>query len=443
MESGKPWKPYLRDDLNMQEEKIVGAKTGLRLRVYHIIGLLIFINTLIVYFDRVNISIVAPVMMKYFGWDMGVMGLAMSMFGVGYILTQIPGGYLADKFGGRKILGYGSLGWSFFTFLTPFAGTPGFMYMVRALLGLGEGVNFPAETSVLSRWLPRRVRARIQGFNLSGIAAGPLIATPLTVWIVTMFGWKAVFYFYAAVGLVWTIVWLLYSKDHPAQHKSMTDEELREIATGQVKEAGEAAVEAPARSTAVWGLAIAYFCFTYTYWLFINWLPTYLVQARGFTIIKMGFFASLPWLAAFLSMNVAGWISDGLVKKGFSTGKARRVLIYTGVPGMAVCLLLATQMTSAYAAIALITVTMMFAGLNFPSFWSLPMDMHAQKAGLISGMMNTGSGLASILAPGITGYVAMLSGWTAALSLASGLAVISVIVIYFTSPKAVKEESVK
>ncbi|OPY88531.1 MAG: putative sulfoacetate transporter SauU [Smithella sp. PtaU1.Bin162] len=420
----------------MQEAKVVVEKTKSRFRVYRVIGILIFINTLIVYFDRVNISIVAPTMMKYFQWDMGVMGLAMSMFGVGYIITQIPGGYLADKLGGRKILGYGSLGWSFFTFLTPFANTPTFMYMVRALLGLGEGVNFPAETSVLSRWLPRKVRARIQGFNLSGIAAGPLIATPLTVWIMAVFGWQAVFYFYAALGLTWTAVWLAYSKDNPAQHKGVTGEELQEIATGQVEEAGETVVGAPARSTAVWGLAIAYFCFTYTYWLFINWLPTYLIQARGFTVIKMGFFASLPWLAAFISMNVAGWISDGLVKKGFTTGKARRALIYTGVPGMAVCLLLATQATNAYTAIALITVTMMFAGLNFPSFWSLPMDMHAQKSGLISGMMNTGSGLASILAPGITGYVAMLSGWTAALSLASVLAIISVIVLYFTAPKS-------
>lgn len=103
---------------------------------------------------------------------------------------------------------------------------------------------------------------------------------------------------------------------------------------------------------------------------------------------------------------------------------------------MAICLWLVTQATDAYMAVALITITMMFCGLNFPSFWSLPMDMHAQKAALISGMMNMGSGLAAILAPGITGYVVMLAGWTAAMSFASVLAVFSVIVIYFTAPKA-------
>ena len=134
-------------------------------------------------------------------------------------------------------------------------------------------------------------------------------------------------------------------------------------------------------------------------------------------------------------MNLAGWISDIMVKKGMPTGKARRVLIYIGLPCMALCLWLTTQATDAYVAVALLTVTMFFSGLNFPSFWSLPMDMNAKKAGVIAGMMNTGSALAAILAPGITGYVALFMGWTAALSVGSGLAVISVLIVYLTAPK--------
>jgi MFS family permease len=156
--------------------------------VYWIIGLFVFVNTMICYFDRVNFSVAAPAIMKYFNWDIGVIGLVMSMFGVGYIITQIPAGLLGDRFGGRKVLAAGSVGWSFFTLLTPFASTPLLMYLVRGLLGLAEGVNFPASTTVLSRWVPRKARARIQGMNLSGVAAGPLIATPLTVWIMTEFG---------------------------------------------------------------------------------------------------------------------------------------------------------------------------------------------------------------------------------------------------------------
>jgi len=174
--------------------------------------------------------------------------------------------------------------------------------------------------------------------------------------------------------------------------------------------------------------------------LFLNWLPTYLVQERGYTIVKMGFFASLPWLAALISTNGAGWLSDALVKRGFSTGKARRTLIYLGAPAMAASLWLATQAGNAEAAVGLITVTILLTGLNFPAFWSLPMDMNVQKAGFITGMMNTGSALAAIVAPGATGYVVMWFGWAAALGLGSVLALLSAIIIYLTAPKATGEE---
>jgi ACS family glucarate transporter-like MFS transporter len=337
---------------------------------YWIIGLFVFANTMICYFDRVNFSVAAPTIMKLFHWDMGILGLAMSMFGVGYILTQIPAGLLGDRFGGRKVLAAGSVGWSFFTLLTPFAGTPLLMYLVRGLLGLAEGLNFPGATSVLSRWVPRKARARIQGLNLSGVAAGPLIATPLTIWIMTGFGWKAMFYFYGILGFLWTGAWLLYSTEYPSEHKGMSRENLREIEAGQVAEAGVSVGDAPIRSKAVWGLATAYFCFTYTWWLFLNWLPTYLVQVRGYTTIKMGFFASLPWLAALISTNGAGWLSDALVKRNFSTGSARRTLIYAGAPAMAVCLWFVTQAGNAAVAVGLITATISLAGMNLPAFWS-------------------------------------------------------------------------
>jgi len=405
---------------------------------YWIIGLFIFVNTMICYFDRVNFSVAAPTIMKHFNWDMGVLGLAMSMFGVGYIFTQIPAGLLGDRFGGRRVLAGGSIGWSFFTLSTPFAATPLLMYLVRGLLGLAEGLNFPGSTTVLSRWVPRKARARIQGLNLSGVAAGPLIATPLTVWIMTLFGWKAVFYFYGVLGFLWAVAWLLYSTENPSEHRRMTSEELREIEASQAAEEGVSVGDAPVRSKAVWGLAAAYFCFTYTWWLFLNWLPTYLVQARGFTIIKMGLYASLPWLAALISSNAAGWLSDALVKRGFSTGKARRTLIYVGAPVMGVCLWLATQASNAGAAVALITATILLTGLNFPAFWSLPIDMNVRKAGLITGMMNTGSALASIVAPGVTGYMAMGFGWTAALGLGSVLAFLSAIIMFLTAPKDLK-----
>ncbi len=404
------------------------------LPAYWTIGFFIFINTMICYFDRVIFSVTAPAIMKYFNWDLGIMGIAMSMFGVGYILTQIPAGLLSDRFGGRRVLAAGSTAWSFFTLITPLAFSPLLMYLARWLLGLAEGLNFPGATSVLSRWVPRRARARIQGMNLSGIAAGPLIATPVAVWIMTAFSWQAVFYFFAVLGFIWAGAWLLYSTEKPSDHPAVTAEDLREIGEATVAEEGIAVGDAPVRSRAVWGLTISYFCFTYTWWLFLNWLPTYLVQAQGFTLLKMGFYASLPWLAALISSNAAGYISDSLVKRGFATGRARRTLIYCGAPVMAVCLWLSTQVKDAETAVALITVTILLAGVMLPAYWSLPMDMNVKKAGLITGLMNTGSAFASIVAPGVTGYLAMWLGWSAALGLGSVLAILSAAIMYLTAP---------
>lgn len=223
------------------------------LPAYWVIGFLVFANTMICYFDRVNFSVAAPTIMKFFGWDMGVLGIAMSMFGVGYLLTQIPAGVLSDRLGGRRILAVGSVGWSLFTILTPYARTPFLMYLVRGLLGLAEGLNFPGSTSVLSKWVPRRARARIQGLNLSGVAAGPLIATPLTLWIISLFGLKAMFFFYGILGFLWTCVWLIYSRENPSDHKGMSPEILKEIETDQIQDTTFSNAQPPIRSKAVWG----------------------------------------------------------------------------------------------------------------------------------------------------------------------------------------------
>ena len=411
------------------------------LPAYWIIGFFIFANTMICYFDRVNFSVAAPTIMKLFHWDMGILGLAMSMFGVGYFLTQIPAGLLGDRFGGRKVLAAGSVGWSFFTLLTPFASTPLLMYLVRGLLGLAEGLNFPGATVVLSRWVPRKARARIQGLNLSGVAAGPLIATPLTIWIMTAFGWKAMFYFYGILGLLWAAAWLLYSTEHPSEHRGMSREDLKELDSGQTVEATVSVGDAPIRSKAVWGLAAAYFCFTYTWWLFLNWLPTYLVQARGFTAIKMGFYASLPWLAALISTNGAGWLSDALVKRGFTTGSARRTLIYGGAPAMAVCLWFVSRAGNAEVAVGLITRHHLSGGHELPRLLESAHGHERAKGRVHHRDDEYGKRTCLHRGTGVTGYVAMWYGWTAALGLGSVLALISAVVMYLTAPNVTSKQN--
>ena len=138
-----------------------------------------FLSNLICYMDRVNISVTAPVIMKEFGWNEAALGVILSSFFWGYTLLQIPGGWLADRFGGKRILSMGVLWWSLFTMLTPLARSVGGMTAMRALMGIGEGVNFPSVQSMTAKWIPAGERSRVSGFTLSGVSVGNIIAFPL------------------------------------------------------------------------------------------------------------------------------------------------------------------------------------------------------------------------------------------------------------------------
>ena len=160
--------------------------------------LLFFTCNLICYMDRINIAVTAPVIMKELGWNEAALGIILSSFFWGYTLLQIPGGWLADRYGGKRVLSIGVLWWSFFTLITPLARTAGAMAIMRSLMGLGEGVNFPSIQSLASKWIPVGERSRVSGFILSGISVGNIIAFPLATWIMTTL-WAGTMFFIFSV----------------------------------------------------------------------------------------------------------------------------------------------------------------------------------------------------------------------------------------------------
>ena len=175
---------------------------------YHMVGLL-FCSTVVNYIDRVNISVAAPVIMRETGWDKGQFGLVFSAFLVGYALLQIPGGVIADRWGGRKVLALAFCGFSLFTALTPLGQSAlALLLAMRFLVGAFESVTIPALTSLNSRWIPRSEFARAQTLSLSGITVGQMVAYPLTTWLILHFSWPIVFYVNAVLGFVWAAVWL-------------------------------------------------------------------------------------------------------------------------------------------------------------------------------------------------------------------------------------------
>ena len=171
--------------------------------------LLTFVSVFICYIDRVNISVAIIPMAEEFGWSLQTQGFVLSSFFIGYLLLQIVGGRLADRFGGKMVLAAGVLAWSLFTLLTPPAAALGISVLIaaRIAMGMGEAVTFPSIYSLYSRWVPLRERARAVGFTNSGIPLGTVFALVLTPYIVQRLGWEWAFYLFGSLGLVWYVAW--------------------------------------------------------------------------------------------------------------------------------------------------------------------------------------------------------------------------------------------
>lgn len=412
-------------------ERPVG-KTNVRWRVMF----LAFLAIVIAYLDRVNLSVAAPILMKQFGWNAAQIGMVLSAFFAGYAILQAPSGWLADRIGGRKILAIGMLWWSLFTLLTPFGSTLLLMIFIRSMLGLGEAVTFPAITAMVSRWMPPVERGRAQGFNLSGMMVGAGAAIPVVALIIKSVGWEWAFYSFALLGVLWMFIWLNYVTDKPEDHRGVSAEELEEIypkMDGEVKSAvgSTESLGTILKSKAVWGLILGYFMQLYNWYLFLTWLPGYLVMARGFDIIKTGFYGMLPYIGAFICANLAGHISDKMAKT-YGQTKARKIIIYISFLGSAIFLYFGAHAASPIMAVAFITICVSFVGLNFAPFWALPVDISPRNAGLISGLMNTSGTAAGIAAPMITGFVVSMTGsWVYALTVAIGCSLVGILIATF------------
>ncbi len=405
----------------------MASKSPLRLGVLVVV---IFLCTLVSYIDRVNISVTAPQMIEEYGWDTRSLGLVFSSFFWGYLLLQIPSGWLADRYGGRRIMFGSTLLWAVFTFLTTLPASIAGISAVRAALGAAEAPNMPALTSLIGRHLPRRFLSRILGFNFSAIALGPLVATPAAVFFMVNWGWRSVFYASAAVTLALALLWWWATK-----WAGVVDTPASEAAAAEIPAAPDAAplVDRPFRSLEVWGFSVAWYSNAYIFYFFIFWLPIYLTQGKGFSLEEMAGLAVIPWMVLFVMMNVAGYFVDMLKRRSRHSLFWRR-MIYAGAFVWCAAFLLPLQQAQSGAA-AVTLISLAFAGLawNWPIAYSLPIEYSAPKAGIITGFLNSWAQVAGILAPIITGYVVADGDWNKAFLVATVFAVLGALLVGLTS----------
>ncbi len=271
---------------------------------------LLFLLSLVNYIDRVNISITAPVMMPELGWDTALFGVVFSAFVCGYALFMIPSGFLAERWSPKSLLVYACFGWSLFTLLTPLGQYAfGLMLSLRFLVGMFEAASLPAATVINARWVPRHELGMAQMISISGVYAGQLIAYPISAWIIGAFSWRSVFYFNALLGFAWIGLWLWLGSDRPPQEEEKKQES---------PEGGAVPLRALLTNPAVIALAVSYFLWAYGIAMVIAWLPTYLVEARGYTIQQMGWVGMLPVAGGLIGVLGGGVMSDRFLHNGVS-----------------------------------------------------------------------------------------------------------------------------
>jgi len=404
---------------------------------------LFFLSNLICYMDRINISVTAPIIMKELGWNEAALGVILSSFFVGYTFLQIPGGWLADRFGGKRILSIGVLWWSFFTMITPLARNVATMTAARALMGLGEGVNFPSIQSLTAKWIPAGERSRVAGFTLSGISVGNIIAFPLATWIMTTLGWQYVFYVFGVFGLLWLVFWLPLAANRPEEHPAISAEEL-----AYIKE--NTPVLPPLEKTPwrmilskapVWALIINHFCNSWGFFMFLTWLPTYLVKAHGFSIKEMGFYSMLPYIAMVVGSNGAGWLADYCIKRTGNITLIRKLFHSISLLSASIFLIFLSQAGTKMEAVLLITLSLGLMSMTGSTTGPNAMDIAPRYAGIIMGMQTTAGNIAGVIVPIVVGFIVSLTGrWDMVFYIAAAIMTFAVLVwdLFATGKQVIK-----
>ena len=412
-------------------------------RRYTLVGLG-FAATFICYIDRVNISVAIIPMSAELGWSATTQGTVLSSFFVGYLLTQIVGGRLADRFGGKAVLAGGVLLWSLFTLLTPPAAALGFsmLLIARVGMGLGEGVNFPAIYTLHARWIPIDERARAMALNNSGIPLGTVFALIVTPIVVAELGWHWAFYLFGTVGFVWLLAWQTRTAATPASHPRIAPAELARIQAGSTP-AGEPGTAPPIsaflKHPSVWAITVAHFCNNWSLYVLLTWLPTFVNKGLGVNFASVGWFTMFPHIAYFVFLNVAGTTADTLIRRGMDVGRVRKLMQTIGFGGVAIALLIVGHVHSAPMAITIMTIGNGVFAFTAGGFFVNHMDVAPRSAGTLMGITNTAATIPGIIGVYVSGLILDATGsWAIVFDVAAGVALFGLVFyLIFASGKRV------
>lgn len=410
--------------------------------VYGGLFVLMFIN----YLDRVNLSVAAKPLAESYGLSPIDMGYIFSAFLWTYLICLIPMGLLADRFGGRAIT-YTTLGiWSLAGIWTGLAGSYSSLIASRLALGVGESASYPSGAKIISEWAPKSERGLAAAFLNCGAHAGLCFGSVVVGTLIVQFGWRESFYITGAAGVVLAVLWYaLYRRPEDASWLDKTERDFiqtnrNEAAANQQEKLDQvAALKGLLKNSSMWALALTQGCAGYTLYLFMTWLPSYLVASRGMDVLKSSLFSAIPYgTAALLGLGL-GWLSDRLLRRAEVSLSDRRKLIATMLL-LSSMILAAPFVESIWLIEALISLSLACVATAMAMNIALIADLmkDGRYNGVATSLLIMGGNLFGTAAPIVTGYVvAATSGFSGAFIVAGVLLLGGAIVITLGAKKPI------
>ncbi|MEK4966898.1 MFS transporter [Cytobacillus sp. FSL R7-0696] len=413
----------------LKSERQITPATEKKTKARWLIVLMIFIVTVINYADRATLSIAGPALSSDLGINSVMMGYLFSAFAWSYVLGQIPGGWLLDKFGSKRVYFWSIFLWSLFTLVQGLIGSFQsvttvviILFALRFFVGLAESPSFPANSRIVAAWFPSAERGTAAAIFNSGQYFATVLFAPIMGYITFTFGWEYVFFFMGTIGIIVAFVWLktIYNpKDHPKINQAELDY-IKE--GGALVDMDTAANQVEKKQGPNWqyikqllsnkmllGVYLGQYCITTLTYFFLTWFPVYLVDQRGMNILEAGLVASLPAICGFIGGILGGTFSDFLLKKGVSITAARKIPIITGLL-LSMSLVIANYVTTEW--VVVFVMSLAFFGKGFGSLgWAVVADTSPKEmSGVSGGLFNTFGNVAGITTPIIIGYIVGTTG---------------------------------
>lgn len=385
-------------------------------RTRHWVVVLAVTLAVITYIDRVCISQAAPFIMRDLNFTKVQMGYGFSAFALAYALFEIPGGWMGDWLGPRKVLLRVVTWWSFFTAAMGWIWSLPSLIITNFLFGAGEAGCFPNLTKIFTTWLPQAERIRAQGFMWMSARWGGAFTPMIVIWMLQFVSWRNAFQIFGLIGVVWAVIFYRWFRDNPREHPGVNKAELALLEGADKMACGHGNV--PWRklvsTPTVWLLWLQYFCISYTFWFYITWLPTYLREARKLSAEYAASVAVFPLLFGGAGCLLAGFLGPWIAKR-IGVRKGRRTMGYMGCLGAAALLMIHTGVSDAFWAMVIMGLASFSNDLVMPGAWGSCMDVGGKYAGTLSGSMNMMGNLGGATAPITLGYIVQNTGnWTLA-----------------------------